>query len=120
LQTKPSAFDRINVRFLFIYLQKAVRKTSRYFLFEQNDAQTRSRYYNTVEPFFRNVQGRRGIEAYRIVVDETVNTEFVRQRKEFVAQFYIAPVYAINFIRLEFIADRFGNIVGFSETEIRN
>lgn len=110
---KPSAFDRINVRRLFIVLEKAIAKASKYFLFEFNDAFTRAQFVNTVEPYLRDIQGRRGIYDFRVVCDETNNTPEVIDRNEFIGDIYIKPARSINFIQLNFIAVRTG--VEFSE-----
>lgn len=104
LLTRPSAFDRINVRRLFITLEKAIAVSSRYILFENNDSFTRSQFRNLVEPFLRDVQGRRGITDYRVVVDETVNTPQVINNNEFRANIFIKPTYSINYISLSFVA----------------
>ena len=116
LLTKPSAFDRINVRRLFIVLEKAIATAARYQLFEFNDAFTRAQFRNLVEPFLRDVQGRRGIFDFRVVCDDTNNTGEVIDRNEFVADIYIKPARSINFITLNFIATRtdiaFEEIVG--------
>lgn len=110
---KPSAFDRINVRRLFIVLEKAIAKASRYFLFEFNDAFTRAQFVNTVEPYLRDIQGRRGIYDFHVVCNETNNTPEVIDRNEFIGDIYIKPARSINFIQLNFIAVRTG--VEFSE-----
>ena len=109
----PSAFDRINVRRLFIVVEKAISKASRNYLFEFNDAFTRSQFVNAVEPYLREVQGRRGIYDFRVVCDETNNTPEVIDRNEFIGDIYIKPARAINFIQLNFVAVRTG--VEFSE-----
>ena len=111
--TKPSAFDRINVRRLFIVLEKAIATAAKYTLFEFNDPFTRSQFNNLVEPFLRDVQGRRGIYDFRVVCDETNNTGEVIDRNEFVGDIYIKPAKSINFIQLNFVAVRTG--VEFSE-----
>ena len=111
--TKPSAFDRINVRRLFIVLEKAIATASKYTLFEFNDEFTRAQFRNMVEPFWRDVQGRRGIYDFRVVADETNNTGEVIDRNEFIGDIYIKPARAINFIQLNFVAVRTG--VEFSE-----
>ena len=111
--TKPSAFDRINVRRLFIVLEKAIATASKYTLFEFNDEFTRAQFRNMVEPFLRDVQGRRGIYDFRVVADETNNTGEVIDRNEFIGDIYIKPARAINFIQLNFVAVRTG--VEFSE-----
>ncbi len=113
LQTKPSAFDRINVRRLFIVLEKAIATSAKYSLFELNDDVTRARFRNTVESYLRDVQGRQGITDFRVICDETNNTGEVIDRNEFVADIYIKPARSINFIRLNFIAVRTG--VAFEE-----
>ena len=110
---RPSAFDRINVRRLFIVLEKAIATAAKYQLFEFNDAFTRAQFRNLVEPFLRDVQGRRGITDFSVVADETNNTGEVIDRNEFVADIYIKPARSINFITLNFIAVRTG--VAFSE-----
>ena len=113
LLTKPSAFDRINVRRLFIVLEKAIATASKYTLFEFNDAFTRAQFKAMVEPFLRDVQGRRGITDFRVVCDETNNTPEVIDRNEFVGDIYIKPARSINFIQLNFVAVRTG--VDFTE-----
>jgi len=109
----PSAFDRINVRRLFITLEKAIATASKFQLFEFNDEFTRANFRNIVEPFLREVQGRRGITDFKVICDETNNTGDVIDRNEFVAQIYVKPARSINFITLSFIATRTG--VSFSE-----
>jgi hypothetical protein len=111
--SRPSAFDRINVRRLFIVLEKAIATASKFQLFEFNDEFTRAQFRNLVEPFLRDVQGRRGITDFSVVADETNNTGEVIDRNEFVADIYIKPARSINFITLNFIAVRTG--VAFSE-----
>ena len=110
---QPSAFDRINVRRLFIVLEKAIATASQFSLFEFNDEFTRAQFRNLVEPFLRDVQGRRGIYDFRVVCDETNNTGEVIDRNEFVGDIYIKPARSINFIQLNFVAVRSG--VEFSE-----
>ena len=112
-QTKPSAFDRINVRRLFITLEKAVATASKFQLFELNDEFTRAQFRNLVEPFLRDVKGRRGITDFLVVCDETNNTGQVIDSNRFVADIFIKPARSINFITLNFIATRTG--VEFSE-----
>jgi len=112
-QTKPSAFDRINVRRLFIVLEKAISTAAKFQLFEFNDEFTRAQFRNLVEPFIRDVQGRRGITDFAVVCDNTNNTGDVIDRNEFRADIYIKPARSINFIQLNFIATRSG--VAFSE-----
>jgi hypothetical protein len=111
--TKPSAFDRINVRRLFIVLEKAIATAAKYTLFEFNDAFTRAQFKALVEPFLRDVQGRRGITDFRVVCDETNNTPEVIDRNEFIGDIYIKPARSINFIQLNFVAVRTG--VDFTE-----
>jgi len=103
-QTKPSAFDRINVRRLFITIEKAIATAARYQLFEFNDEVTRNNFLNLVEPYLRNVQGRRGIQEFRVVCDETNNTPFVIDSNQFVGDIYVKPNRSINEIQLNFIA----------------
>ena len=112
-QTKPSAFDRINVRRLFIVLEKAISTAAKFQLFEFNDEFTRAQFRNLVEPFLRDVQGRRGLTDFAVVCDDTNNTGDVIDRKEFRADIFIKPARSINFIQLNFIATRSG--VAFSE-----
>lgn len=113
MQTRPSAFDRINVRRLFIVLEKAIATASKFFLFEQNDAFTRAQFKNLVVPFLKTVQQRRGITDFKVVCDETNNTGEVVDRNEFVADIFIKPTKSVNFISLNFIATKNG--VSFSE-----
>ena len=111
--SKPSAFDRINVRRLFIVLEKAVATAAKFQLFEFNDDFTRAQFRNLVEPFLRNVQGRRGIIDFRVKCDATNNTGEVIDRNEFVASIFIKPNRSINFITLNFVAAR--SSVSFDE-----
>jgi phage tail sheath protein FI len=113
LLNRPSAFDRINVRRLFIVLEKAIARAARSSLFEFNDQFTRAQFVNLVEPFLRDVQGRRGITDFRVVCDETNNSGEVIDRNEFVGDIYIKPARSINFIQLNFVAVRTG--VSFEE-----
>jgi phage tail sheath protein FI len=106
--SRPSAFDHINVRRLFIVLEKSVARAARSSLFEFNDQFTRASFVNLVEPFLRDVQGRRGITDYRVVCDETNNTAEVIDRNEFVGDIYIKPARSINYIQLNFVAVRTG------------
>lgn len=112
-QAKPSAFDRINVRRLFITLEKAIATAAKFQLFEFNDEFTRAMFRNMVEPFLRDVKGRRGITDFAVVCDATNNTGEVVDTNRFVADIYIKPARSINFITLNFIATRTG--VEFSE-----
>lgn len=118
-QTKPSAFDRINVRRLFIVLEKAIARAAKYQLFEFNDVFTRAMFKNMTEPFLRDVQSRRGITDFLVVCDETNNTGEVIDSNRFVADIYIKPARSINFITLNFIATRtgveFNEIVGLRQ-----
>jgi phage tail sheath protein FI len=111
--SKPSAFDRINVRRLFIVLEKAISRAARFSLFEFNDQFTRAQFVAIVEPFLRDVQGRRGITDFRVVCDETNNTGQVIDSNQFVGDIYIKPARSINFIQLNFVAVRTG--VSFNE-----
>jgi hypothetical protein len=113
LQTKPSAFDRINVRRLFIILEKAISQAAKYSLFEFNDETTRAQFVGLVTPFLRDIQGRRGIYDFRVVCDTTNNTSQVIDANQFVGDIYIKPARSINFIQLNFVAVRTG--VDFTE-----
>jgi phage tail sheath protein FI len=108
MQLKPSAFDRINVRRLFIVLEKSIAKAAKYQLFEYNDEFTRAQFKNLVEPFLRDVQGRRGITDFKVICDTTNNTAEVIDSNEFVADIYIKPNRSINYITLNFIATKTG------------
>ena len=110
---KPSAFDRINVRRLFIVLEKAISLAAKYTLFEFNDSFTRTQFRNLIEPYLRDVQGRRGIYDFKVVCDETNNTPEVIDSNRFIGDIYIKPARSINFIQLNFIAVRTG--VSFNE-----
>jgi hypothetical protein len=113
LQSKPSAFDRINVRRLFIVLEKAIATASKFFLFEFNDEFTRAQFKSLITPYLRDVQGRRGITDFLVVCDATNNTGERIDRNEFWGDIYIKPARSINFIQLNFVAVRTG--VQFSE-----
>lgn len=113
LLAKPSAFDRINVRRLFIVLEKAISVAAKYSLFEFNDAFTRAQFKNLVTPYLRTVQGRRGITDFLVVCDETNNTPQIIDTNQFVGDIYIKPARSINFIQLNFVA--VGTGVQFSE-----
>lgn len=113
LQSKPSAFDRINVRRLFIVLEKAIAKASQYALFEFNDSFTQAQFVALVTPYLRDVQGRRGITDFKVVCDSTNNTPQVVDSNQFVGDIYIKPARSINFIQLNFVAVRTG--VAFTE-----
>jgi phage tail sheath protein FI len=111
--SKPSVFDRINVRRLFIVLEKSIAKAARSSLFEFNDQFTRAQFVNLVEPYLRDVQGRRGITDFRVVCDESNNTPNVIDSNQFVGDIYIKPARSVNFIQLNFVAVRTG--VSFEE-----
>ena len=112
---KPSAFDRINVRRLFLVMEKAIATAAKFQIFELNDEFTRAQFRSLVEPFLRDVQGRRGITDFSVVCDASNNTGEVIDRNEFVADIFVKPARAINFISLNFIATRTG--VAFSEVQ---
>lgn len=113
LASRASAFDRINVRRLFIVLEKAISTAAKAQLFEFNDEFTRAQFRNLVEPFMRDVKGRRGVTDFKVVCDETNNTSAVVDGNKFVADIYVKPTRSINFITLNFVATRTG--VEFSE-----
>jgi hypothetical protein len=113
LLAKPSAFDRINIRRLFIILEKSISQAAKFSLFEFNDSFTRAQFVSLVEPFLRTVQGRRGITDFRVVCDESNNTGDVIDLNQFVGDIYIKPARSINFIQLNFVATATG--VDFSE-----
>lgn len=113
LQAKPSAFDRINVRRLFIVLEKAISTAAKYQLFEFNDAFTRARFTSMITPYLRDVQGRRGVTDFRVKCDETNNTPEIIDSNGFVADIYIKPARVINYITLSFVASPTG--VNFEE-----
>jgi phage tail sheath protein FI len=113
LLAKPSAFDRINVRRLFIVLEKSIATAAKFQLFEFNDSFTRAQFKNLVEPFLRDVQGRRGVTDFVVKCDESNNTGEVIDRNEFVADIFIKPARSINFITLTFVAAR--SAINFSE-----
>jgi hypothetical protein len=115
---RPSAFDRINVRRLFLTLERAISRAAQQVLFEFNDEFTRAEFVNIVEPFLREVKGRRGITDFRVVCDETNNTPEIIDRNEFIATIFIKPARSINYITLNFVAVRTGvdfeEVVGLS------
>ena len=111
--SRPSVFDRINVRRLFIVLEKSIASAARSSLFEFNDQFTRAQFINLVEPYLRDVQGRRGITDFRVVCDESNNTPNVIDSNQFVGDIYIKPARSVNFIQLNFVAVRTG--VSFEE-----
>ena len=110
---KRSAFDRINVRRLFIFIENAIAAAAKDQLFEFNDEITRSNFVNIVEPFLRDVQAKRGIQDYVVICDETNNTAAIIDSNEFVADIFVKPARSINFIGLTFVATRTG--VSFDE-----
>jgi phage tail sheath protein FI len=110
---RPSAFDRINVRRLFLVVERAIALAARNVMFEFNDEFTRAEFVNVVEPFLREIKGRRGITDFRVVCDETNNTAAVIDRNEFIANVFIKPARSINFVTLNFVAVRTG--VDFEE-----
>ena len=110
---RPSAFDRINVRRLFLVLERAIQRAAESVLFEFNDEFTRAEFVNIVEPVLREVKGRRGITDFKVVCDETNNTAAVIDRNEFIASIFIKPARSVNFVTLNFVAVRTG--VDFEE-----
>ena len=106
--SSPSAFDRINVRRLFITLEKAISTAAKAQLFEFNDSFTRAQFRAAVEPFLRDVKNRRGLVDFSVVCDETNNTDSVIDRNEFVCSIFVKPNKSINFITLNFVATRSG------------
>jgi phage tail sheath protein FI len=112
-ESRPSAFDRINVRRLFLAIERSIERAARNVMFEFNDEFTRAEFVNIVEPFLREIQGRRGITDFRVVCDETNNTAAVIDRNEFVCSVFVKPARSINYITLNFVAVRTG--VDFSE-----
>ena len=111
--SRPSAFDRINVRRLFLVLERAIARAAQNVLFEFNDEFTRAEFVNVIEPVLRDVKARRGITDFRLVADETVNTPAVVDRNEFIANIFIKPARSINYVTLNFVAVRSG--VEFTE-----
>ena len=112
-ELRPSAFDRINVRRLFIGIEKSIGQATKNILFEFNDEFTRAEFVNVIEPLLREIKGRRGITDFKVVCDETNNTPAVVDRNEFVASIFIKPARSINFVTLNFVAVRSG--VDFEE-----
>lgn len=110
---KPSAFDQIGIRRLFIVMEKAIATASKFMLFEFNDEFTQASFRNQVEPFLRDIKGRRGIKAFQVICDDTNNTSEVVDNNRFVGSIYVAPAHSINNIQLNFVATRTG--VEFSE-----
>jgi len=109
LQTKPSAFDRIQVRRLFNILEKSFATSANFILFEQNDAFTRRSFVNQIEPVLRDVQNRRGLENYRIVCDDSNNPGSVVDRGEFVCDIFLQPTKSVQFVKLNFVANNSGS-----------
>ena len=109
LQTKPSAFDRIQVRRLFNILEKSFATSANFILFEQNDAFTRRSFVNQIDPVLRDVQNRRGLENYRIVCDESNNPGSVVDRGEFVCDIFLQPTKSVQFVKLNFVANNSGS-----------
>ena len=109
----PSAFDRINVRRLFLVIEKTIGNAAKGVLFELNDEFTRNNFNNVVEPYLRDIQARRGITDFLVVCDSSNNTPDLIDKNEFVAEIYIKPARSINFITLTFVATRTG--VSFEE-----
>ena len=107
-ESRPSAFDRINVRRLFLGIERAIAVAGRNVMFEFNDEFTRAEFVNIVEPFLREIKGRRGITDFRVVCDATNNTPAVVDRNEFVASIFIKPARSINYVTLNFVAVRTG------------
>jgi hypothetical protein len=108
LEARPTAFNRINVRRLFLVLERAIKNAARNVLFEFNDEFTRAEFVNIVEPFLREIQGQRGITDFRVVCDETNNTAAVIDANRFVASIFVKPARSINYITLNFVAVRTG------------
>jgi len=106
--SRPSAFDRINVRRLFLAIERAIEIAGRNVMFEFNDEFTRAEFVNIVEPFLREIQGRRGITDFRVVCDDTNNTPAVVDRNEFIASIFVKPARSINYVTLNFVAVRSG------------
>ena len=113
LLSRPSAFDRINVRRLFIVLEKTIARYAKDQLFDFNDEYTRNRFRNAVEPFLRDVKARRGVTDFLVVCDGTNNTSQVIDSNQFVGDIYVKPNRSINFVQLNFVAVRSG--VSFQE-----
>ena len=110
---RPSAFDRINVRRLFLVMERAIKGAAQNVMFEFNDEFTRAEFVNIVEPFLREIKGRRGITDFRVVCDETNNTPDIIDNNQFVASVFVKPARSINYVTLNFVAVRTG--VDFDE-----
>ena len=109
LQTKPSAFDRIQVRRLFNILEKSFATSANFVLFEQNDSFTRENYVNQITPVLRDVQQRRGLENYRVVCDESNNSAASIDAGNFIADIYLQPTKSVQFVKLNFVANNSGS-----------
>ena len=107
-ESRPSAFDRINVRRLFLAIERSIAQAAKNTMFEFNDEFTRAEFVNIIEPLLREIKGRRGITDFRVVCDETNNTAAVIDRNEFVANIFIKPARSINYVTLNFVAVRTG------------
>lgn len=116
LSAKPSDFDAINIRRLFIVMEKAIATAAKFNLFEFNDSFTQAQFRNMIEPFLRDIQGRRGIKSFTVICDDSNNTDEVKQQKGFIGDIYVKPMHAIRNIQLNFVAVRgsveFSEIVG--------
>lgn len=110
---KPSAFDRVNVRMLFNYLERNISNSARYIVFEQNDTHTQNMFVSMCAPLLTQVQAGRGIDDFKIVCDDSNNTPLVKSNNQFIASFLIKPTYAIEFITLNFVA--VGATISFDE-----
>jgi phage tail sheath protein FI len=111
--TRPSSFDRINVRMAFIVAEKSIANFAKQFLFEVNDAFTQSQFLNAVRPFLRNMVSRRAFEDAKVIADDTNNTGYIKSTNQFVGTILLKPLYSINFINLNFVA--VGPSVSFDE-----
>ena len=111
---KPSAFDRVNVRMLFNYLERNIANSARYILFEQNDSHTQNMFKSMTEPVLAQVKARRGLDDYKVVCDDTNNTPLVKSNNQFVASILLKPTYAIEYIVLNFVA--IGASISFEES----
>ena len=110
---RPSSFSRINVRRLFIVLEKTIATAAKFTLFEFNDEFTRAQFTSLIEPFLREIKGRRGIYDFKVVADSSNNTQAVIDSNQFVGDIFIKPARSINFIQLNFVAVNTG--VSFDE-----
>ena len=110
---KPSAFDRVNVRMLFNYLERNIANSARYILFEQNDSHTQNMFKSMTEPVLAQVKARRGLDDYKVVCDDTNNTPLVKSNNQFVASILLKPTYSIEFLQLNFVC--IGASISFEE-----